>query len=285
MNINDKIFEDAYVDGKYDKTKFLQIIQGVVSPETLSEGEETVVNFSVQELNDAKKTNISLLDFVDYLKKNKTNLSYKVLVSKISSNLNIKDQLHEYYSKKEKENRYWTIGFGVFILAAVLGVLNYLGYLKLPSFSSGSKVIVINMDKLATSATVDAVHKKLSAEQSQEYANKYRDNLRRVIEGYTDRGYVVMDRSAIYAVNDDQDVTLDILKEMGIPPVSPNEFDINYNSVQKYDALRNFSNANIGQVAQQAQTDSLFKANQAAEQQLQQSDVMTNPNGQSIDVE
>ena len=70
MNIQDQIFDKAFVDGKYDKSLFIECLQPVIDVQTLTENETTLLNFLVQEYNDKKVKDLTFLQFFDELKSN-----------------------------------------------------------------------------------------------------------------------------------------------------------------------------------------------------------------------
>lgn len=285
MKINQPIFETAYIDGRYSMAEFNKIMALLVEPEQLNESDTTLINFAVQSFNDQSKKLVTIIDLVKTLRLNQSNASNRALLAKINTNRHVESHLNEYFSNKKKENRRWLSGFAVFAVLALLFALNSMGYLNFNSLGAGSKVVVIDINKLAVSATADALNKKLNPEQSQKYATDYRNKLQAQIESYTKKGYVVVDRANIFAVDEKLDVTNNILKNIGIKPASIPEFDKDYTDLQKYDAIRNFANSNVNDLRKSATEEILFKSNQEAATQMDAAEIYKGDSGQSIDLE
>lgn len=285
MKINQPIFETAYIDGRYSMGEFNKIMAVLVEPEQLDESDTTLINFAVQSFNDQSKKLVTIIDLVKTLRLNQSNASNRALLAKINTNRHVESHLNEYFSNKKKENRRWLSGFAVFAVLALLFALNSMGYLNFNSLGAGSKVVVIDINKLAVSATADALNKKLNPEQSQKYATDYRNKLQAQIESYTKKGYVVVDRANIFAVDEKLDVTNNILKNIGIKPASIPEFDKDYTDLQKYDAIRNFANSNVNDLRKSATEEILFKSNQEAATQMDAAEIYKGDSGQSIDLE
>lgn len=286
MNIQDQIFDKAFVDGKYDKTLFIECLQPVIDVQSLTENETTLLNFLVQEYNDKKVKDLTFLQFFDELKANSTNSAALGLITKIKDNSEINAQLQQHQEQKKKDNRKWIIGFVILALLVSIFFAWKLNYIKLPSFSSsGGNVAVIDVDMLAHSATSHVIDKNLTPEQSQAFANQYRDQLEVLVENYLDKGYILVNRNFVYAYSRDNDITYDILDDLGIKPIDNGEFSTKYSGSQRYDVLRNFASSVITQTGQEAATQQQTQFNNQAEKQLDSAQIMTNENGQSIDVE
>ena len=63
------------------------------------------------------------------------------------------------------------------------------------------------------------------------------------------------------------------------------KFDADYSNQQKYDVLKNFAQLNVGDYEAQALNDANKAINQQAEQQLNSAEVITDSDGQSIDLQ
>lgn len=286
MNIQDKIFDTALVDGKYEKLPFIQSFHPVIGSEPLTENETTLINFLVQEYNDKNINDLTLLDFIQKLQSNQSNSAALSLITKIKSNDEINSQLLEYQEQRKKDNRKWIIGFILFALLAALFLAWKFNYIKLPIGSShGGNMAVIDVDMLAYSATTHVINKNLGPDQSQVFANQYRDQLQTLVESYLDKGYILVNRKYVYAYSRDNDITYDLLNELGIKPVDDSEFKTKYSGSARYDVLRNYAATAITETAQEAASEQQVQFNNQAQQQLNSAEIMTNADGQSIDVE
>ena len=76
-----------------------------------------------------------------------------------------------------------------------------------------------------------------------------------------------------------------LIKNLGLKPVDREKFDADYSSQQKYDVLKNFAQLNVGDYEAQALNDANKAINQQAEQQLNSAEVITDSDGQSIDLQ
>lgn len=290
MKLTDQIFLKALVENSvvpiFEKNSFIKQLKEVTGIKELTENEETLLSFFIQEYNEKSIVGLSLLNLIEKLKSTKSNSAALSLLSKIESNSDIKAQIDEYNELRKKSNRKWIIGFIIFLIVAILFVCWKYNYIKLPGVSkSGGNVLVIDVDLLAQSATSHVINSALSPEQSQQFANQYRDSLQKEVESYLDKGYVILNRINVYAYSRDQDITYEILDRMGIKPVDDSELKTKYSGSQRYDVLRNYAIANIDDVAREALDEKQAVFNQQAEQQLDKAQIMTNENGQSIDVE
>lgn len=287
MNINDQIFSEAKsADGKYEKAKVLSIINDLVGENKLDDGDETLINFMIQECNDHGKTDLSLLQFANYITSHKSNLASKSVMLKLNQNPDFKSQYETYLREKAKSNRKF-FGALIFVLAlsAVLLLWKF-DYLKNPfSSSSAGGIVVLDVDKLAYSATAHLMEKKMTPEATQAYGNDYRKALAAIIESYLDDGYVIVNRYNVYAYGKKQDITEDVLKKLGLPVVEDEEYQTKYNSGQRYDVLKNFATANISSEAEKFLNDKQSQFNNTAQVSLDKADVITGDNGQSIDLE
>lgn len=287
MNINDQIFSEAKAsNGKYEKAKVLSIINDLVGENKLDEGDETLINFMIQECNDHGKTDLSLLQFANYIASHKSNLASKSVMQKLNQNPDFKSQYETYLREKTKSNRKF---FGALIFVAALSAVLLLwkfDYLKNPfSSTSAGAIVVLDVDKLAYSATAHLMEKKMTPEATQAYGNEYRKALADIIEGYLDDGYVIVNRYNVYAYGKKQDITEDVLKKLGLPVVEDEEYQTKYNSGQRYDVLKNFASANITSEAEKFLNDKQSQFNNSAQVSLDKADVITGSNGQSIDLE
>lgn len=286
MNIQDQIFDKAFVDGKYDKLLFIDSLQPVLGEQALNENETTLLSFLVQQYNDKGTKDLTLLDLIEELQTNKTNSSSLSLLTKIKDNAEINNQLLTYQAEKKKENRKWIIGLIVLALLAALFLAWKFNYIKLPTGSAhGGNMAVIDVDMLAYSATSHVIGKNLNPAQSQEFANQYRDQLQQLVESYLDKGYILVNRKFVYAYSRDNDITYDLLNDLGIKPVDDSEYKTKYSGSERYDVLRNYATTAINDTANEAVNEQQSQFNNRAEQQLNTAEIMTNADGQSIDVE
>ncbi|MDD2944316.1 MAG: hypothetical protein PHG15_00595 [Acinetobacter sp.] len=286
MNIQDKIFNKALVDGKYDKQQFIQTFHLVIGSEPLTENETTLINFLVQEYNDKNINDLTLLNFIEKLQSSNSNSAALSLITKIKDNTEINSQLLAYQEQKKKDNRKWIIGFFILALLAALFLAWKFNYIKLPTGSAhGGNMAVIDVDMLAYSATTHVINKNLGPEQSQVFANQYRDQLQALVEDYLDKGYILVNRKYVYAYSRNNDITYDLLNQLGIKPVDDSEFKTKYSGTARYDVLRNYAAAAISDTAQEAEGEQQAQFNNQAQQQLNSAEIMTNADGQSIDVE
>lgn len=286
MNIQDQIFDKSIVDGKYDKQLFIESLKPVLGEQTLNEDETTLLKFLVQQYNDKGTKDLSLLDLIEELRSNKTNSSSLSLLTKIKDNTLINNQILSFQAEKQKENRKWIIGLIVLALLAALFLAWKFNYIKLPTGSAhGGNMAVIDVDMLAYSATSHVIGKKLNSAQSQEFANQYRDQLQKMVESYLDKGYILVNRKFVYAYSRDNDITYDLLNDLGIKPVDDSEYKTKYSGSERYNVLRNFASTAINDTANEALDEKQAQFNNRAEQQLNTAEIMTNADGQAIDVE
>lgn len=286
MNIQDQIFDTALINGQYDKKLFIEQIQSVTGPEPLTENEVTLISFLVQEYNDKNIRDITLVQFIQKLQSNTSNSAALSLLTKIKDNPEINAQWKQYQEEKKKDNRKWIIGLVIFTVLVSLFLAWKFNYLKFPSLSAkGGNVAVIDVEMLATSATTHVINANLNPNQSQEFANQYRDQLQNLVEGYLDKGYILVNRNNVYAYSRDNDITYDLLDELGIKPVDESELKTKYSGTARYDVLRNYAATTITDTALEAINEQQMNFNNQAEQQLNSAEIMTNANGQSIDVE
>lgn len=94
-----------------------------------------------------------------------------------------------------------------------------------------------------------------------------------------------MNSNLVFAEPKDVDITDNIIKKLGMTPVSRKDFDKNYSNAQKFNVISNFANQNIENYGKGAKADALDSANKTAEKQFQKQEVYTNDNGQSIDIQ
>lgn len=286
MNIQDKIFDIALVNGQYDKNLFIEKIHSITGSEPLTENEITLISFLVQEYNDKNIRDITLVQFIQKLQSNTSNSAALSLLTKIKDNTEINAQWKQYEEEKKKDNRKWIIGLVIFAVLASLFLAWKFNYLKLPSLSAkGGNVAVIDVEMLATSATTHVMNANLSPNQSQEFANQYRDQLQNLVENYLDKGYILVNRNNVYAYSRDNDITYDLLDDLGIKPVDESELKTKYSGKARYDVLRNYAATTISDTANEAINEQQMNFNAQAEQQLNSSEIITNANGQSIDVD
>lgn len=286
MNIQDQIFDTAFVNGQYDKNLFIEKIHSITGPEPLTENETTLISFLVQEYNDKNIRDITLVQFIQKLQSNTSNSAALSLLTKIKDNPEINAQWKQYQEEKKKDNRKWIIGLVIFAVLVSLFLAWKFNYLKLPSLSAkGGNVAVIDVEMLATSATTHVMNANLNPNQSQEFANQYRDQLQSLVEDYLDKGYILVNRNNVYAYSRDNDITYDLLDDLGIKPVDESELKTKYSGKARYDVLRNYAATTISDTAQEAINEQQVNFNAQAEQQLNSAEIITNANGQSIDVE
>ncbi len=285
-NIKAPIFEAAFEDGAYSKPKVIAILNETIQPEKLNDSDETVLGSVLFSINDSALKNLNIVQLVQKIELNKTNAS-KALVAKILSNPDIHAQMNEYKAQKSKENRKWIIGF--FIIVGVLGLIlaNKFNLIKLPisPAKEGAKVVVLDTGRLAYSATIPYMNKQLTPDQAQAISIEYKQNLQKEIKKYVDNGYIIINKSSVYVTSESNDITDQLIKNLGLKPVDREKFDADYSSQQKYDVLKNFAQLNVGDYEAQALNDANKAINQQAEQQLNSAEVITDSDGQSIDLQ
>ncbi len=285
-NIKAPIFEAAFEDGAYSKPKVIAILNETIQPEKLNDSDETVLGSVLFSINDSALKNLNIVQLIQKIELNKTNAS-KALVAKILSNPDIHAQMNEYKAQKSKENRKWIIGF--FIIVGVLGLIlaNKFNLIKLPisPAKEGAKVVVLDTGRLAYSATIPYMNKQLTPDQAQAISIEYKQNLQKEIKKYVDNGYIIINKSSVYVTSESNDITDQLIKNLGLKPVDREKFDADYSNQQKYDVLKNFAQLNVGDYEAQALNDANKAINQQAEQQLNSAEVITDSDGQSIDLQ
>lgn len=285
-NIKTPIFEAAFEDGAYSKPKVIEILNETIQPEKLNDSDETVLGSVLFSINDSALKNLNIVQLIQKIELNKTNAS-KALVAKILSNPDIHAQMNEYKAQKSKENRKWIIGF--LIIVGVLGLIlaNKFNLIKLPisPAKEGAKVVVLDTGRLAYSATIPYMNKQLTPDQAQAISIEYKQNLQKEIKKYVDNGYIIINKSSVYVTSESNDITDQLIKNLGLKPVDREKFDADYSNQQKYDVLKNFAQLNVGDYEAQALNDANKAINQQAEQQLNSAEVITDSDGQSIDLQ
>jgi len=285
-NIKTPIFEAAFEDGAYSKPKVIEILNETIQPEKLNETDETVLGAVLFSINDSALKNLNIIQLIQKIELNKTNAS-KALVAKILTNPDIHSQMTEYKAQKSKENRKWIIGFFIIVAAIGLILANKFNLIKLPisPAKEGAKVVVLDTGRLAYSATIPYMDKQLTPDQAQAISIEYKQNLQREIKKYVDNGYIIINKSSVYVTSESNDITDQLIKNLGLKPVDREKFDADYTSQQKYDVLKNFAQLNVGDYEAQALNDANKAINQQAEQQLNSAEVITDSDGQSIDLQ
>ena len=104
LDIKKPVFEDAFIDGSYSKSKMVEMINEIINPEILNESDETILGSVLFSINDSGAKNLNIVQLISKIELNKTNAS-KSLVAKIQSNQNIHNQMVKYKEEKRKENR------------------------------------------------------------------------------------------------------------------------------------------------------------------------------------
>lgn len=286
ISINSPIFEEAKEEGVYNKNKIVIKINNLIEPEKLNDSDETVLGGVLLSINDSGTTNLNLIQLINKIELNKTNAS-KSLIEKIYSNPSIRLQIGEYKKAKNKENRKWI--FWLLIIVALIGL--FLAYkfnlIKLPisPAKEGAKVVVLDTARLAYSATVPYMNMQLSPDQAQKISIQYRNNLQKEIKKYVDNGYIIINRSNVYVTSESNDITDKLIKDLGLKPIDREKFDADYSNQQKYDVLKNFAQLNVGDYENEALNDANKTLNEQAQKQLDNSQIITNNEGQSIDLE
>lgn len=286
LDIKSAIFEDAFIDGAYSKNKLVEMINEIIEPEKLNDSDETVLGAVLFSINDSGVKNLNLIKLINKIELNKTNAS-KGLVAKLYTNQNVRSQMDKYNEEKRKENRKWFIGLALLVGAICLFFAQKFGYLKLPisPATEGAKVVVLDTARLAYSATAPYMDKQITPDQAQKISLQYRENLQREIKKYVDNGYIIIHRSNVYVTAESNDITDTLIKNLGLTPVGREQFDADYTNQQKYDVLKNFAQLNLSSYESAAIDDANKQFNEKAEQQLNNSEVITNNEGQSIDLE
>lgn len=285
-NIKTPIFEAAFEDGAYSKPKVIEILNETIQPEKLNETDETVLGAVLFSINDSALKNLNIIQLIQKIELNKTNAS-KALVAKILTNPDIHSQMTEYKAQKSKENRKWIIGFFIIVAAIGLILANKFNLIKLPisPAKEGAKVVVLDTGRLAYSATIPYMDKQLTPDQAQAISIEYKQNLQREIKKYVDNGYIIINKSSVYVTSESNDITDQLIKNLGLKPVDREKFDADYSNQQKYDVLKSFAQLNVGDYEAQALNDANKAINQQAEQQLNSAEVITDSDGQSIDLQ
>lgn len=285
-NIKTPIFEAAFEDGAYSKPKVIEILNETIQPEKLNDSDETVLGSVLFSINDSALKNLNIVQLIQKIELNKTNAS-KALVAKILSNPDIHAQMNEYKAQKSKENRKWIIGFFIIVGAIGLILANKFNLIKLPisPAKEGAKVVVLDTGRLAYSATIPYMNKQLTPDQAQAISIEYKQNLQKEIKKYVDNGYIIINKSSVYVTSESNDITDQLIKNLGLKPVDREKFDADYSNQQKYDVLKNFAQLNVGDYEAQALDDANKAINQQAEQQLNSAEVITDSDGQSIDLQ
>lgn len=286
INIKDSVFESAIENGSYSRTKLVDSINQIIAPEKLNDTDDTILGSVLLSINDNGKKDLSLLQLVTEIEKNKTNAA-KSLVNKIYSNQSIKSQFEAFKAERQKDhNKWYLMVFGLAALVLFIGAYKF-GYIKspLPIANEGAKVVVLDTARLAYSATAPYMNAEVSLDQAQKISLQYRDKLQKEIQKYVDNGYIIINRSNVYVTSESNDITDKLIKDLGLKPVDRERFDADYTNQQKYDVLKNFAQLNVGDYESAAINDANASFNAQAEQQLNNSEVITNAEGQSIDIE
>ena len=280
LDIKKPVFEDAFIDGSYSKSKMVEMINEIINPEILNESDETILGSVLFSINDSGAKNLNIVQLISKIELNK-------LVAKIQSNQNIHNQMVKYKEEKRKENRKWF--WGLIVTTGVIGLLIAFkfNYLKFPisSAKEGAKVVVLDTARLAYSATAPYMNAQISPDQAQKISIQYRENLQREIKKYVDNGYIIIHRSNVYVTSESNDITDTLIKNLGLKPVGREQFDADYTNEQKYNVLKNFAQLNLSNYEGAALEDANKQFNDQAEQQLNNAQVITNNEGQSIDLE
>lgn len=285
-SIKSPIFEAAFEDGAYSKPKVIEILNETIQPEKLNETDETVLGAVLFSINDSALKNLNIIQLIQKIELNKTNAS-KALVAKILTNPDIHSQMTEYKAQKSKENRKWIIGFFIIVAAIGLILANKFNLIKLPisPAKEGAKVVVLDTGRLAYSATIPYMDKELTPDQAQKVSLKYKQDLQKQLNKYVDNGYIIINKSAVYVTSETNDITDQLIKDLGFKPVDREKFDADYSNQQKYDVLKNFAQINVGEYEEKALDDANKALNQQAEQALNSAEVITDSDGQSIDLQ
>ena len=286
LDIKSPVFEETIIDGAYSKNKMVEMINEIINPEILNESDVTVLGAVLFSINDIGTKNLNIVQLINKIELNKTNAS-KALVAKIHSNQNIHNQMVKYKEETRKEHKKWVWGFILAIGLLSLFMAYKFNYLKLPmtTASEGAKVVVLDTARLAYSATAPYMNAQISPDQAQKISIQYRDNLQREIKKYVDNGYIIIHRSNVYVTSESNDITDTLIKNLGLKPVGREQFDADYTNEQKYNVLKNFSQLNLTKYEDAALEDANKQLNDQAEQQLNNAQVITNNEGQSIDLE
>ena len=159
--------------------------------------------------------------------------------------------------------------------------------IKLPisPAKEGAKVVVLDTGRLAYSATIPYMDKVLTPDQPQKVSLKYKQDLQKQLNKYVDNGYIIINKSAVYVTSETNDITDQLIKDLGFKPVDREKFDADYSNQQKYDVLKNFAQINVGEYEVKALDDANKALNQQAEQALNSAEVITDSDGQSIDLQ
>lgn len=286
MKINTPLFEKAWIDGKYSKPEFVQILKELIEPTELVESDEIIVGSILFSINESGTDQFTLIQLIQLLELNK-NTPSKHLIEKILSNQELKSEYYAYKDKKKKENRKWYLGFGAFVLVATGLVAYKFDYIKMPipMANEGAKVVVLDTARLALSATAPYIGKDITPQQVEQISSQYRDNLQREIAKYTDNGYIIINRTSVYVTSPKNDITDAVIRAVGLTPVNQDQFDSNYSSQDKYNVLKSFAQNNLSSYEDQYVQEQTEKFNQAAEASLNSEQIIVNEQGQSIDLE
>lgn len=286
LNIKASIFEPAFENQTYSKAKTIEILNEIIHPETLTDSDEIVLGAVLFAINDSGLKNLNLIQLIQKIELNKTNAA-KTLVAKILSNQIIYNQIDEYKKQKNKENRKWLIGFIVIVGVIALILANKFNLINIPlsPAKEGAKVVVLDTGRLAYSATIPYMDKDLTPDEAQKISIQYKQNLQKLINKYVDNGYIIINKSSVYVTSENNDITDQLIKDLGFKPVDREKFDADYSNQQKYDVLKNFAQSNVGEYESNALKDANNAFNAQAEQQLNNADVITDSIGQSIDLQ
>lgn len=286
VNIKSPIFESALDGEVYSKVKSIELLNDIIHPEILNDSDETVLGAVLFAINDKGLKNLNIIKLIQAIEMNKTNAS-KALVGKILSNQSINNQVNEHKEQTKKENRKWIIGFLILILILGLLLANKFKLINIPlsPAKEGAKVVVLDTGRLAYSATIPYMDKELTPDQAQKISMQYKQNLQKHINKYIENGYIIINKSSVYVTSETNDITDQLIKDLGFKPVDREKFDADYTNQQKYDVLKNFAQSNVGDYETKALDEANQALNQQAEQQLNNAEVITDSSGQSIDLQ
>lgn len=287
MNIQQPLFEKAFIDGKYSKPEFVEILNELITPETLSETDEVVLGSVLFSINDASTNQLNIINLIRFINLNNTNAA-KLLTQKILLNPQIKSEYDSYKATNKKKQRKWAIGYSGLLLVVACAVGYKTGYIKLPvpTATDGAKVVVIDTARLAYAASVPYINQNISPEQAQQISIQYRDSLQREIQSYVDKGYIIINRSSVYVTSPKNDITDNVIKAVGLKPIGIDRFDADYTNEQKYNVLKSFAQSHVSDYEQAVLAERTNELNKAAEAQIDKENIIVDETtGQSIDLQ
>ena len=86
LDIKKPVFEDAFIDGSYSKSKMVEMINEIINPEILNESDETILGSVLFSINDSGAKNLNIVQLISKIELNKTIKYNKVRIKLMLQN-------------------------------------------------------------------------------------------------------------------------------------------------------------------------------------------------------